>query len=69
MKQPSGKNQPDTFVMQMQADLAVLGYYTGTIDGYYGPDTEAAEKAFQKDNGLPATASSTRRRSTPSTPR
>jgi peptidoglycan hydrolase-like protein with peptidoglycan-binding domain len=41
--------------MQMQADLTALGYYTGEVDGYYGPNTEAAVKAFQKDNGLKVT--------------
>lgn len=55
MKEQSGKDQPDAFVMQMQADLAALGYYDGKVDGYYGPDTEAAVKAFQKDNGLKVT--------------
>ncbi|HHY81159.1 MAG TPA: peptidoglycan-binding protein, partial [Clostridiales bacterium] len=29
-----------------------LGYYTGEIDGSYGPLTEAAVKAFQKDQKL-----------------
>ena len=28
-------------------------YYTGTIDGTYGPDTETAVKAFQQTSGLP----------------
>jgi peptidoglycan hydrolase-like protein with peptidoglycan-binding domain len=55
VKAQSGKNKPDAFVMQMQADLTTLGYYTGKVDGFYGPDTEAAVKAFQKDNGLPVT--------------
>jgi peptidoglycan hydrolase-like protein with peptidoglycan-binding domain len=55
MKEQSGKDQPDAFVMQMQADLTALGYYTGEVDGYYGPDTEAAVKAFQKDHGLKVT--------------
>ena len=55
VEEQSGKKKPDAFVMQMQADLAALGYYTGEVDGFYGPDTEAAVKAFQKDNGLPVT--------------
>jgi len=55
VQQHGGGKHPDAFVMQMQVDLADLGYYTGKVDGYYGPGTEAAVKAFQKDNGLPVT--------------
>jgi peptidoglycan hydrolase-like protein with peptidoglycan-binding domain len=39
--------------MQIQSDLATLGFYAGNIDGVYGPQTTAAVKAFQKANGLP----------------
>jgi peptidoglycan hydrolase-like protein with peptidoglycan-binding domain len=39
--------------MQIQSDLATLGFYHGSIDGVYGPATTAAVKAFQKANGLP----------------
>jgi len=42
-----------TATMHIQTDLATLGYYTGHIDGVYGPQTVASVKAFQKANGLP----------------
>jgi peptidoglycan hydrolase-like protein with peptidoglycan-binding domain len=47
----TGKGTATT--MQIQSDLATLGYYKGDIDGFYGPQTTAAVKAFQKANGLP----------------
>ncbi|HHY81347.1 MAG TPA: N-acetylmuramoyl-L-alanine amidase, partial [Clostridiales bacterium] len=39
-------------VKELQEKLKKLGYYTGEIDGSYGPLTEAAVKAFQKDQKL-----------------
>jgi len=39
-------------VSNIQTVLKSLGYYNGEIDGSYGPQTEAAVKAYQKDNGL-----------------
>jgi peptidoglycan hydrolase-like protein with peptidoglycan-binding domain len=39
--------------MQIQSDLATLGFYSGHLDGVYGPETVAAVKAFQKANSLP----------------
>jgi len=39
-------------VRDVQQKLNVLGYYKGDIDGVFGPITEAAVKAFQKDFGL-----------------
>lgn len=35
-------------VTKIQQDLKTLGFYEGTIDGIYGPRTEAAVKAFQR---------------------
>ena len=37
---------------QKQHLLAYLGYYTGAIDGGYGPQTQAATEAFQRDYSL-----------------
>lgn len=42
-------------VRELQQRLWDLGYAeVGEIDGYFGPMTEAAVKAFQRDNGSPA---------------
>ena len=39
----------------MQAALNKLGYDAGTPDGSYGPKTESAILAFQRNNNIPAT--------------
>jgi len=39
-------------VKQLQTALASGGYYTGSIDGSYGPKTLAAVKAYQQKMGL-----------------
>ena len=39
-------------VMQKQHLLAYLGYYTGAMDGAFGPKSRAATEAFQRDYGL-----------------
>ena len=39
-------------VKTVQTKLKNWGYYTGTVDGVYGPKTVAAVKYFQKKNGL-----------------
>jgi len=39
-------------VIQVQNQLAVLGYYGGDIDGVYGSQTQDAVRAFQQDQGL-----------------
>ena len=41
-------------VRTVQKKLKELGYYTGSIDGDFGAETEKAVKAFQKANGLTA---------------
>jgi hypothetical protein len=41
-----------TDVMLVQSKLKFLGYDPGTIDGWFGPLTEEAVKAFQRDNNL-----------------
>ena len=43
------------YVKALQQDLTTAGYYTGTVDGLYGPQTVAAVKALQKDAGLEQT--------------
>jgi hypothetical protein len=39
-------------VIRVQAGLTKLGYAPGTVDGIWGPRTEAAIRAYQQDNGL-----------------
>lgn len=39
-------------IKQKQHLLAYLGYYTGAIDGSYGPQTQAATEAFQRGYSL-----------------
>ncbi len=41
-------------VKELQYRLKELGYYTGSRDGAYGVNTEAAVAAFQANNGLKA---------------
>jgi hypothetical protein len=38
--------------LQWQTFLKNQGYYTGALDGSYGPVTKAATKAYQRANGL-----------------
>ena len=42
----------DYDVTQLQNVLAAHGYYSGPITGFYGAQTEAAVRDFQRDNGL-----------------
>ena len=39
-------------VRTVQRKLKELGYYNGSVDGDFGPETEKAVKEFQKANGL-----------------
>lgn len=39
-------------VRTVQSKLRRWGYYSGSVDGIYGPATERAVRAFQKKNGL-----------------
>ncbi len=41
-------------VTRLQTRLQELGYYTGTVDGQFGPGTRTAVAAFQQVNGLSA---------------
>ncbi len=39
-------------VTKLQQRLKELGYYTGTVDGQFGPGTRTAVTTFQQQNGL-----------------
>ncbi|MBQ8150193.1 MAG: peptidoglycan-binding protein [Clostridia bacterium] len=39
-------------VKKLQQRLTELGYYTGLVDGQYGPGTQAAVVLFQAQHGL-----------------
>ena len=41
-------------VKDLQTRLSALGFYSGKIDGAFGPGTKEAVTAFQKANGLEA---------------
>jgi uncharacterized surface protein with fasciclin (FAS1) repeats len=43
------------YVSALQADLVAAGYYTGSVDGIYGPMTIAAVVELQRDAGVPET--------------
>jgi uncharacterized surface protein with fasciclin (FAS1) repeats len=43
------------YVTALQTDLTAVGYYTGRIDGIYGPMTIAAVETLQEEAGLPVT--------------
>ena len=43
------------YTSALQQDLLVAGYYTGTVDGVYGPLTVQAVEDLQKAVGLPVT--------------
>ena len=43
------------YTSALQQDLLVAGYYTGTVDGVYGPLTVQAVEDLQKAAGLPVT--------------
>jgi hypothetical protein len=44
----------DSSVAAAQEQLARLGYYRGNIDGVFGPETQSALSAFQRERGLDA---------------
>ena len=39
-------------VTKLQQRLKDLGYFSGSVNGSFGADTETAVRAFQKRNGL-----------------
>jgi N-acetylmuramoyl-L-alanine amidase len=48
------KGKARSVVVEIQTVLTEYGYYTGTIDGNYGTDTQAAVKKLQTDLGVTA---------------
>ena len=42
-------------IAAMQEKLKQLGLFDGTVDGYYGPKTADAIRAFEQRHGLPRT--------------
>lgn len=48
----SGAQMYGDDVREVQQALTVCRYEVGKVDGYFGPKTAAAVKAFQKDHGL-----------------
>jgi peptidoglycan hydrolase-like protein with peptidoglycan-binding domain len=49
----AGMGDPDTAALQVM--LRARGYYASTIDGWFGPHSEDAVRAFQRSAGLPRT--------------
>jgi peptidoglycan endopeptidase LytF len=47
-----GASVSNAIVKELQTTLAALDYYTGSVDGVYGPETTQAVEAFQKDAGI-----------------
>lgn len=43
-----------TDVSELQAALKLLGYFTGTVNGFYGESTASAVSSFQRASGLNA---------------
>lgn len=50
-----GKGTSGSDVHAVQAMLKSMGYFSGSITGYYGSKTEAAVRKFQATYGLPVT--------------
>ncbi len=46
-----GRGEKGDAVRALQRDLAALGFYAASIDGDFGPATEASVRAFQAANG------------------
>ena len=54
-EQANAVEQVTAYTTQLQTELKQVGYYTGPIDGIYGPQTVAGVKKLQADSGLPET--------------
>lgn len=46
-------------IAEVQEKLKALGLFDGTVDGYYGPKTADAIRAFEQRHGLPRTGAAT----------
>ena len=55
----AGDDQQSLIIKQVQKDLDVLGYEPGPMSGDLTPETVAAIKAFEADNGMPVTGQAT----------
>jgi len=56
---PSAPKAATNLVLRIQKELADQGFYFGPLDGRYGPQTEAAIKAYQKSAELKADGKAT----------
>jgi peptidoglycan hydrolase-like protein with peptidoglycan-binding domain len=54
-QQAQAAAQVSAYTVALQTELQKAGYYTGPIDGVYGPQTVDAVKQLQTDAGLPVT--------------
>ena len=48
---PSDEQMTDSDRRRVQTALVRLGYYDGTIDGIFGPDSRAAIRRYQHELG------------------
>jgi hypothetical protein len=53
-RRPVAGNGQRSLVRDVQNDLSRLGYYSGPIDGFAGPNTLSAVQRYQIDHGLDA---------------
>ncbi len=51
---PMAPRTPGQIINEIQRELSRRGYYDGTVDGLYGPKTDAAIRDFEHANGLKA---------------
>jgi hypothetical protein len=52
---PAAPRTPGEIITEIQRELARRGYYDGTVDGLYGPKTDAAIEKFERERKLPVT--------------
>jgi hypothetical protein len=55
LRLPLDLSRPNADVMRLQTALSGQGLYQGKLDGWFGPQTEAALAAFQRRSGLEGT--------------